>query len=292
MVLNSYSSMRGNPIGSHWSMGSFASAAGTCLTPGPEGLLALSASRPKGVYCRGCIMPVSSGRPPSTPCPRGASNAGCSKAPLGWRPPSSSAASQIPEMSRRGAGADFFPAYAGLIGGMLFHFSGLASSPAALGAADCAPRTGEIANPASRATTEITKHLDISEILSAAGCGLRLQPAENFDPNPVLLILNLVAPRVEFSDLLGGPVSCGESPEPSARPKQSFFWLASQVAEKVLSFVGRAFRHDIQSPFSSGVLTPEGPDTHISATCSAAEVESGAGSTRRRHSAGFSASAT
>jgi len=44
---------------------------------------------------------------------------------------------------------------------------------------------------------------------------------------------------------------------------------ASQVAEKVLSFVGRAFRHDIKSAFSSGVLTPEGPDTHISATCSA-----------------------
>src|ERR1700704_1482546 len=179
--------MRGNPTGSHWSMGSFASAAGTCLTPGPEGLLALSASRPKGVYCRGRMMPDSSGRPPSTPCPRGASNAGCSKAPLGWRPPSASAASQIPEMSRRGAGADFFPAYAGLIGGMLFHFSGLASSPAALGAAVCAPRTGEIANPASRATTGTTKHLDISEILSAAGCGLRLQPAENFDPNPVSL---------------------------------------------------------------------------------------------------------
>src|SRR6267378_2178210 len=42
---------------------------------------------------------------------------------------------------------------------------------------------------------------------------------------------------------------------------------AEQVAEKVLSFVGRAFRHDIKSAFSSGVLTPEGPDTHISATC-------------------------
>jgi len=135
--------MRGNPTGSHWSMGSFASAAGTCLTPGPEGLWALSVSRPKGVYCRGRIMCDSSGRPPSTPCPRGASSAGCSNAPLGWRPPSSSAASQIPEMSRRGAGADFFPAYAGLIGGMLFHLSGLACSTAALGAAVCAPSTGE-----------------------------------------------------------------------------------------------------------------------------------------------------
>src|SRR6267378_6818677 len=42
---------------------------------------------------------------------------------------------------------------------------------------------------------------------------------------------------------------------------------AEQVAEKVLSLVGRAFRHDIKSAFSSGVLTPEGPDTNISATC-------------------------
>jgi len=45
---------------------------------------------------------------------------------------------------------------------------------------------------------------------------------------------------------------------------------ALQVAEKVLSFVGRAFRHDIKSAFSSGVLTPEGPDTHISETSLAA----------------------
>ncbi len=113
-------------------------------------------------------MRDSSGRPPSTPCPRGASSAGCSIAPLGWRPPSSSAASQIPDTSRRGAGADFFPAYAGLIGGMLFHFSGFACSPAAFGGAVCAPRTGESVNPASRAITETTKHLDISEILPAA----------------------------------------------------------------------------------------------------------------------------
>src|SRR5258706_7391998 len=160
--------MRGNPIGSHWSSGSFASAAGTCLTLGPEGLLALSASRPKGVYCRGRIIPVSSGRPPSTPCPRGAVSATCSNAPLGWRPPSASAASQVPEMSRRGAGDDFFPAYAGLIGGMLFHLSGLASSPAALSAAVCAPRDGGSINPASNATTEITEHLDISVMPPAA----------------------------------------------------------------------------------------------------------------------------
>src|ERR1700692_2909220 len=157
--------MRVNPIGSHWSSGSFASAAGTCLTLGPEGLLALSASSPRGVYCRGRIIPVSSGRPPSTPCPRGAVSATCSNAPLGWRPPSASAASQIPEMSRRGAGADFFPAYAGLIGGMLFHVSGFASAPAAFGATVCAPRTGERVIPANSTTTETAKHLDISECL-------------------------------------------------------------------------------------------------------------------------------
>src|ERR1700682_5115438 len=109
-------------------------------------------------------MPDSSGCPPSTPCPRGFISAGCSIAPLGWRPPSASAASHTPDRSRRGAGADFFPAYAGLIGGMVFHLSGLASSPAALGAAVCAPRTGESVNPASRATTETTMELDISEL--------------------------------------------------------------------------------------------------------------------------------
>jgi hypothetical protein len=32
---------------------------------------------------------------------------------------------------------------------------------------------------------------------------------------------------------------------------------ALQVAEKLLRFVGRAFRHDIKVAFSSGVLTPE-----------------------------------
>src|SRR6266568_2374966 len=36
-------------------------------------------------------------------------------------------------------------------------------------------------------------------------------------------------------------------------------WVAaSEVAEKVSRFVGRAFRHDIKSAFPSGVLTPEG----------------------------------
>src|ERR1700730_14842623 len=109
-------------------------------------------------------MPVSSGCPPSTPCPRGFISAGCSIAPLGWRPPSASAASHTPDRSRRGAGADFFPAYAGLIGGLVFHLSGFASSPAALGAAVCAPKTGDSVNPASRTTIETTRRLDISEI--------------------------------------------------------------------------------------------------------------------------------
>src|ERR1700676_2323335 len=124
MVLNSQNSMYGNPSGSHRSAGSFASAAGTCLTLGPEGLLALSASRPKGVKCRGRIMPDSSARPPSTPCPRGASSAGCSSTPLTWSAPSASAASQIPDRSWRGAGADFFPTYVDLGGGTLFHLGG------------------------------------------------------------------------------------------------------------------------------------------------------------------------
>src|SRR4029077_3797804 len=128
-------------------------------------------------------MPVSSGCPPSTPSPRGLISAGCSNAPLGWRPPSASAASHTPDRSRRGAGADFFPAYSGLIGGMGFHLSGFASPPAALDGAVCAPRTGESVNPASRATTETTTRLDISNIPPAAECGLRLQAAENFVPN-------------------------------------------------------------------------------------------------------------
>src|SRR4029077_19747316 len=163
--------MPGNPMGSHWLTGSLVSAAGTCLTPGPEGLLALSASNPAGVYINGCIMPVSSGWPPSTPCPRGFISAGCSSAPLGCRPPSASAASHTPDRSRRGAGADFFPAYSGLIGGMVVHLSCFGSSPAALDGAVCAPRTGESVNPASRATTETTTRLDISNIPPAAECG-------------------------------------------------------------------------------------------------------------------------
>ncbi len=53
--------------------------------------------------------------------------------------------------------------------------------------------------------------------------------------------------------------------------ESNVLWVAaSQAAEKVPRFVGRAFRHDIKSAFPSGVLTPEGPKGHFSATCSAA----------------------
>ncbi len=64
-------------------------------------------------------------------------------------------------------------------------------------------------------------------------------------------------------DLLGGP---GFSPA-----EAKFFQSALQVAEKVSRFVGRAFRHDIKSVFSSGVSTPEGPKPHFSAACLAAD---------------------
>ena len=37
-------------------------------------------------------------------------------------------------------------------------------------------------------------------------------------------------------------------------------------------FVGRAFRHDIRALISSGVLTPEGLDSHFSAACSACVI--------------------
>jgi hypothetical protein len=47
---------------------------------------------------------------------------------------------------------------------------------------------------------------------------------------------------------------------------------ALQAAEKLPSFVGRAFRHDIKSAISSGVLTPGGLKAHSSATSLAAEV--------------------
>jgi hypothetical protein len=67
----------------------------------------------------------------------------------------------------------------------------------------------------------------------------------------------------------------------SARPKRSFLQSALKAAEKLLSFVGRAFRQDIKSAFSSGVLTPEDPNAHFSATCLASEVEFGCGSAAR-----------
>ena len=44
------------------------------------------------------------------------------------------------------------------------------------------------------------------------------------------------------------------------------------VAGELLSLVGRAFRHDIKSGLSSGVLTPEGPKAHFPAACLAAVV--------------------
>ena len=125
--------MYGNPSGSHLSAGSFAVAAGTCLTPGPEGLLAFSAARPAGVKGRGRTIPVSSGCPASLPLPTPLGyTAGCSFAPLPARPPSSAAASQIPEMSRRGAGSDFFPAYVDFSGGALFHLSPAAAAMTSL----------------------------------------------------------------------------------------------------------------------------------------------------------------
>jgi len=52
--------------------------------------------------------------------------------------------------------------------------------------------------------------------------------------------------------------------------KMSHFLAVSQFAEKLSSFVGRAFRHDIKSALSSGVLTPEGLKTHFPPACSAA----------------------
>jgi hypothetical protein len=44
---------------------------------------------------------------------------------------------------------------------------------------------------------------------------------------------------------------------------------AKEVAEKLPSFLGRAFRHDIEAAFSSGVLTPDGLKAHFSAACKA-----------------------
>jgi len=59
---------------------------------------------------------------------------------------------------------------------------------------------------------------------------------------------------------------------------------AKQAAEKVSRFVGRAFRHDIKSAFPSGVLTPEDPKGHFSATCKADFGEIWFGLTKARAS--------
>src|SRR6202158_4998862 len=40
-----------------------------------------------------------------------------------------------------------------------------------------------------------------------------------------------------------------------------------RLRKKYQMFVGRAFRHDIRALISSGVLTPEGLDSHFSAAC-------------------------
>ncbi len=48
---------------------------------------------------------------------------------------------------------------------------------------------------------------------------------------------------------------------------------ASQIAEIVRGFVGRAFRHDKKAAFPSGVLTPEGPKRHFPAASSSITAE-------------------
>jgi apolipoprotein N-acyltransferase len=47
-------------------------------------------------------------------------------------------------------------------------------------------------------------------------------------------------------------------------------WAAVQLAAELPRLVGRAFRHDIKPALSSGVLTPDGPKAHFSATSQAA----------------------
>ena len=61
---------------------------------------------------------------------------------------------------------------------------------------------------------------------------------------------------------------CGKRLQPRRRWPE--FNTALQASEKLLIFVGRAFRHDIKVPFSSGVLTPEGLKSHFSAASLAA----------------------
>jgi hypothetical protein len=93
---------------------------------------------------------------------------------------------------------------------------------------------------------------------------------------PLLLILKFVAARAESR--------LSQEGRALARPDQSFLLSALQAAEKVLSFVGRTFRHDIKSMFSSGVLTPEGVNAHFSAAALAAEAQLGWGSAELRTS--------
>jgi hypothetical protein len=69
----------------------------------------------------------------------------------------------------------------------------------------------------------------------------------------------------------------GSHKDTLARPDQISPKSALEVAEKLVSFVGRAFRHDVKSALSSGVLTPEGLKPHFSATCLAAEAVFGRG---------------
>src|SRR6266581_5283845 len=52
---------------------------------------------------------------------------------------------------------------------------------------------------------------------------------------------------------------------------------AYQAAEKIVGFVGRAFRHDKIRMFSSGVLTPCFLKTHVHAVCLGAVPQGGIG---------------
>jgi hypothetical protein len=56
----------------------------------------------------------------------------------------------------------------------------------------------------------------------------------------------------------------------SAPPQVAWIQGGFTVRGKLLSFVGRAFRHDINSALSSGVSTPEGAKLYFSASCLAA----------------------
>src|SRR5215468_7899927 len=167
MVRNSHVAIYGKPSGSHLPAGSLVSTESTCRTPGPEGLFFFSASSPAGVYGSGLAIPVSSSRPPSAPRPPG-SSAGCSLAPL---TPSVCAASQMPDMSRRGAGPlDFLPSYADRRGGTLFHLS------------SCARRRGEMIPVATTVMTEKTRRLDISEPSSPYSDSLNSLPLITMRP--------------------------------------------------------------------------------------------------------------